>query len=332
MRRDALRLSITLLSVLPAAGRRPETAGSPAENTEKEAEPGLFGGTGRLPGQSGFPGRPGQPVGPGGDAGPPWEVAGPPPGAAAPGDGASSPGLAAPDRETAGEAMAWAPVVGLLLGVIAAAVLYVSGHLLHTGSLVAAALSVGSLAVLTRALHLDGLADLTDGLGSRKPAADALDIMRRSDIGPFGVVAVALTLLLQVAGLTQADAAGRGPAAVIVAVVTGRLAITWACRQGVPAARPEGLGALVAGTLPPVVPALITAAVLAVTIGGIYLAAGVAAVPVEWILPVAETAGLLAALALARHAVRRLGGVTGDVLGALVETATAACLVVTAMS
>ncbi len=279
MRRDALRLSITLLSVLPAVGRSREAGSSPPAKDAANAAP------------------------------------------------ASS-----PDRETAGEAMAWAPVVGLLLGVITAAVLYVSGHLLHTGSLVAAALSVGSLAVLTRALHLDGLADLADGLGSRKPAADALDIMRRSDIGPFGVVTLVLTLLLQVAGLTQADAAGRGPAAVIVAAVTGRLALTWACRQGVPAARADGLGAMVAGTLPRVVPALITAAVLAVTIGGVYLAAAVAAVPVEWILPVAEAAGLLVALALARHAVRRLGGITGDVLGALVETATAACLVVTAMS
>ena len=279
MRRDALRLSITLLSVLPAVGRGREAAGSPPAK-----------------------------------------------------DAASAAPVSSPDRETAGEAMAWAPVVGLLLGAIAAAVLYVSGHLLHTGSLAAAALSVGSLAVLTRALHLDGLADLADGLGSRKPAADALDIMRRSDIGPFGVVTLVLTLLLQVAGLTQADVAGRGPAAVIVAAVTGRLALTWACRQGVPAARADGLGALVAGTLPPVVPALSTAAVLAVTIGGIYLAAAVAAVPVEWILPVAEAAGLLVALALARHAVRRLGGVTGDVLGALVETATAACLMVTAMS
>ena len=278
MRRDALRLSITLLSVLPAVGRSRGAASSPPAKDAAHAAP-----------------------------------------------------VSSPDRETAGEAMAWAPVVGLLLGVIAAAVLYVSGHLLHTGSLAAAALAVGSLAVLTRALHLDGLADLADGLGSRKPAADALDIMRRSDIGPFGVVTLVLTLLLQVAGLTQADAAGRGPAAVIVAAVTGRLALTWACRQGVPAARADGLGALVAGTLPPVVPALSTAAVLAVTIGGIYLAAA-AAVPVEWILPVAEAAGLLVALALARHAVRRLGGVTGDVLGALVETATAACLVVTAMS
>jgi adenosylcobinamide-GDP ribazoletransferase len=236
-----------------------------------------------------------------------------------------------PSRQAAGRAMAWAPAVGLLLGAVAAAVLYVSDHLLHTGSFVAAALAVGSLAVLTRALHLDGLADLADGLGSRKPAGQALDIMRQSDIGPFGVVTLVFTLLIQIAALAQADTDGRGPAAVIVAAVTGRLALTWACRRGVPSARPDGLGALVAGTVEPAVPVVITAAMLAATIGGIFAAAAIASVPLEWILPAAVCAGLAAALAVAAHAVRRLGGITGDVLGALVETATAACLVVTAM-
>jgi adenosylcobinamide-GDP ribazoletransferase len=249
-----------------------------------------------------------------------------------PGEGGAPDGTAGPTPDVAGAAMAWAPAVGLLLGAVAAAVLYVSGHLLHTGSLVAAALAVGSLAALTRALHLDGLADLADGLGSRKPADQALDIMRRSDIGPFGVVTLVLTLLVQVAALAQADADGRGPAAVIVAAVTGRLALTWACRRGVPAARRDGLGALVAGTVAPVVAVVITAAVLAATIGGIFAAAAVAPVPVEWILPVAVCAGLAASLALGAHGVRRLGGITGDVLGALVEIATAACLLVTAMS
>jgi adenosylcobinamide-GDP ribazoletransferase len=237
----------------------------------------------------------------------------------------------APTRETAGWAMAWAPAVGLLLGLVAAAVLYVSGHLLHTGSLVAAALAVGTLAVLTRGLHLDGLADLADGLGSRKPADQALDIMRRSDIGPFGVATLVLTLLIQTAALTQADADGRGPAAVIVAAVAGRLVLPWACRRGVPAARPDGLGMLVAGTVEPAVALVVTVAVLAATAGGIFAAAAVASVPLEWILPVGVGAGLAAALALAAHAVRRLGGITGDVLGALVETATAVCLLVTAM-
>jgi adenosylcobinamide-GDP ribazoletransferase len=232
----------------------------------------------------------------------------------------------------AAEAMLWAPAVGLVLGAIAAAVLYVCGHLLHTGSLVAAVLAVGTLAVLSRGLHLDGLADLADGLGSRRPAAGALEVMRRSDIGPFGVVTLVLTLLIQVAGLTQADAAGRGVPAVIVAAVTGRLAITWACRRGVPAARPDGLGAMVAGSVAPVTAAVLTGVVLAMTVGGIFVAAAVADVPVEWILPVAVAAGLVTGVALAEHGARRLGGVTGDVLGAACEAATAACLLVTAIS
>jgi adenosylcobinamide-GDP ribazoletransferase len=215
---------------------------------------------------------------------------------------------------------------------IAAAVLYVFGHLLHTGSLVAAVLAVGSLAVLSRGLHLDGLADLADGLGSRRPPAGALEVMRRSDIGPFGVVTLVLTLLIQVAGLTQADAAGRGVPAIIVAAVTGRLAITWACRRGVPPARPDGLGAMVAGSVAPVAAAAATVVALAVTVGGIFLAAAAADVPVEWILPVAVGAGLVTGIALGEHGARRLGGVTGDVLGAVCEAATAACLLVTAIS
>ena len=113
-----------------------------------------------------------------------------------------------PSRATAAAAMAWAPAVGLLLGVIAAAVLVVADHPLGAGPLTAAALAVAALALLTRGLHLDGLADLADGLGSGKPAPVALDIMRRSDIGPFGIVTLVLTLLIQVAALAQAETAG----------------------------------------------------------------------------------------------------------------------------
>jgi adenosylcobinamide-GDP ribazoletransferase len=135
--------------------------------------------------------------------------------------------------------MAWAPAVGLLLGVIASAILLLADHPLGAGPLTASGLAVGSLALLTRGLHLDGLADLADGLASGKPAPAALDIMRRSDIGPLGVVTLVLTLLLQVAALSQAESAGhgRGPTALIAAVVTGRLALTWACRRG---RRPDG--------------------------------------------------------------------------------------------
>jgi adenosylcobinamide-GDP ribazoletransferase len=226
----------------------------------------------------------------------------------------------APSRRTAAAAMAWAPAVGLLLGAAAAAVLELAARRGHTGPLLAAVLAVATLAAGSRALHLDGLADLADGLGSRRPAGAALAIMQRSDIGPFGVVTLVLTLGIQVAALAQAQALGRGAPALVAAAVTGRLALPWACRRGVPAARGTGLGALVAGTVSPAVPVLLTAAVLAGAFAfGILVMIGVAA-------------GLAASLALMALAVRRLGGITGDVLGALVEVATAACLLVTALS
>src|SRR5215831_12367105 len=224
----------------------------------------------------------------------------------------------APSRRTAAAAMSWAPVVGLLLGAAAAGVLELAGRWGHAGPLLAAVLAVATLAAGTRALHLDGLADLADGLGSRQPAGQALAIMKRSDIGPFGVVTLVLTLLVQVAALAQAQALGRGAPAVIAAAAAGRLSLTWACRRGVPAARRAGLGALVAGTVPPAIPVALTAAALA----GAY-AFGI-------VVAVAVAAGLAASMALTALAVRRLGGITGDVLGALVEVATAVCLLVTA--
>src|ERR1035438_3318161 len=178
----------------------------------------------------------------------------------------SDPALAPPPTPaTVAAAMAWAPAVGLLLGALAAVVLLVVDHPLGAGPLTAAGLAVATLALLSRGLHLDGLADLADGLGSGNPAPAALGIMRRSDIGPLGTATLVLTLLIQVAALSHAESAGdgRGSAALIAAVVTGRLALTWACRQGVPAARPDGLGALVAGTVSPVMAAAATLATLA---------------------------------------------------------------------
>jgi adenosylcobinamide-GDP ribazoletransferase len=240
--------------------------------------------------------------------------------------------LAVPSRADAAAAMAWAPAVGLLLGVVAAAVLLVADHPLGAGPLTASGLAVGSLALLTRGLHLDGLADLADGLASGKPAPAALDIMRRSDIGPLGTVTLILTLLLQVAALSQAESAGhgRGPASLIAAMVTSRLALTWACRRGVPAARPDGLGALVAGSVRPAIPAAVTAVALAVAGAAVAISAA-AGYPLGWTLPLAVAAGLGAATAVQRHAVRRFGGITGDVLGALAEVAATVTLVVAAM-
>ncbi|MFD8528866.1 adenosylcobinamide-GDP ribazoletransferase [Streptosporangium canum] len=305
------------------------------------------------------------------------------------------------DRRAGGIAMTVAPFVGALIGAVAGAVLTVALWLEIT-PLLASALAVATVALLTRGLHLDGLADLADGLGSGRPAGQALDIMKRSDIGPFGVVTLIFTLLAQVAALSEVTAAGAGPTALFTACVAGRLALTWACRAGVPSARPGGLGAMVAGTVRRGPALAVTALMLALsavltllpsigafspvspafsgasdgrdlsvfyvspgdpgatpphgdpgaavspggsaTAGEVMLSetngpAGLAAAGAGyrrssslWGPCVAVLTGLLAAWALRRRAVRRLGGITGDVLGALVEIATATTLVVYAVT
>ncbi|NEA02421.1 adenosylcobinamide-GDP ribazoletransferase, partial [Streptomyces sp. SID10116] len=89
-----------------------------------------------------------------------------------------------------------------------------------------------------RGLHLDGLADTADGLGSAKPADDALRIMKQSDIGPFGVITLLFVLLAQVAVLFQLYEASwaRGAFAAVVSATAARLALTVAARDGVPPA------------------------------------------------------------------------------------------------
>jgi adenosylcobinamide-GDP ribazoletransferase len=218
------------------------------------------------------------------------------------------------DRGAAAVAMGLAPVVGALLGLVLAGVLTVL-QWAHAPSLVAGGLTVAVAVLLTRGLHLDGLADTVDALGSYRRGDAALEIMRQPDIGPFGVAAIALVLLVQAAAV--------GPATAVAAWATGRLGISLACRRGVPAARPDGLGALVAGT----VPAPVVAGLAAVVAAG-----AVWAVPGRpWQGPAAVAAALAAVVLVLRHAVRRFGGITGDVLGAVAEVGTTVTLVALAL-
>lgn len=113
------------------------------------------------------------------------------------------------DRATARAGMLCAPLAGLVVGLLAAGLGALS-LLAGSGPLLAAVASVAVPAALTRGLHLDGLADTADGLGSGKPAGDALRIMKQSDIGPFGVITLLLVLLAQVAVLFKLYGEGAG--------------------------------------------------------------------------------------------------------------------------
>lgn len=229
------------------------------------------------------------------------------------------------DRDAARGGMLCAPLVGGVVGLCAAGL---GGVLLFlgAGALLAAVVTVAVPAVLTRGLHLDGLADTADGLGSGKPAEDALRIMKQSDIGPFGVITLVFVLFGQVAALFQAyaDSWARGALAAVVSAGAARLALTLAARVGVPPARPEGLGAAVAGTVPVRSAVLVTAAVV-----GVAAAGGALFGPYDILRTVlAVLLALAAAELLLRHCTRRFGGVTGDVFGGLAETAATMALVV----
>lgn len=231
--------------------------------------------------------------------------------------------------ETAARIALWLPAVGCLLAVPAAGILLAveAGGSSATRRLLGATLAVAALALLTGGLHLDGLADTADGLGSRRPRQETLDIMRRSDIGPMGVVAITVTLLVQVTALASVPPGWLGAGALIAAVVTGRVAVLLA--TGSPAARPDGFGALIAGTTSrrarwaAAVMLLGTVGLAAAAAGGPDLAARALA---------AVAAGLAVAFALRRIAGRRLGGMTGDVFGAMIELCGAAVLLVAAVS
>jgi adenosylcobinamide-GDP ribazoletransferase len=215
-------------------------------------------------------------------------------------------------------ALLWLPAVGAFVGAAAALPASAIREWAPHANLLGAV-----LALLTRSLHLDGLADTADGLGSGAPAARALEIMRQSDIGPFGVVTLIFVLGADVAALASTQGGQWTPVGVLaVAAATGRVAAVHAAARGVRPARSSGFGSIVANHVP-------VAAAVAWTAGVLGLGAAIAiglSIPVGWVL-VPQAIALAAAYLFRLHAVGRLGGVTGDVFGALIESATAVTLI-----
>jgi adenosylcobinamide-GDP ribazoletransferase len=207
------------------------------------------------------------------------------------------------------------PGVGWLVGAVGAFVFWIAlAGLPHlSGALAAAVLSTAATVLMTGAFHEDGLADVADGLGASADRARALEIMKDSRLGAFGAIALTLALGLKIALLaTLAERGALGAAfALLGAHVLSRLAplfvIRWlpyvggesGASKSKPLADAIGVGALLVG----VAWSLPAAALLLWTHGAVQ---GLAAILLC----------ALAAFCMARMFARRLGGFTGDGLGA----------------
>ncbi len=231
------------------------------------------------------------------------------------------------DTAAAGFAMAWGWILilpmMLVIGGVGWALSFTGLPTMALGLVV-----VGLVQLATRFMHADGLADTADGLGASHSRSGALAVMRKGDIGPFGVVTLILVLGVQAATAGELSRLPMGWLAVGGAFAVSRASLALGVAEGVPSARRTGLGAAVASSVGiPTLGVTLAASGLAMVAFGWGAGIGYMAGALAWAASFAVAAWFLA------HAVRRLGGITGDVLGAMVEvTATGLLLVLATFS
>jgi adenosylcobinamide-GDP ribazoletransferase len=207
---------------------------------------------------------------------------------------------------------AYFPAVGALLGLVAGVCLALVAAV--TTPLLAALAATSVLAVLTGALHLDGVADAADGLFGGGDVARRLEVMRDPRVGSFGLVAVVLVLVGEVAAL-----ASMSPARAIVALVIVGAISRWALLVMIatlPYVRQAGLGVAARGPHRPF---------------DLVLGSAIAAIVclLDWRRAVAGAlVAVLIALGVRAIARWRIGGATGDVYGATTELAQLGALIV----
>lgn len=208
----------------------------------------------------------------------------------------------------------WAfPVAGLVVGAVGGGIFVLALHF-NVPALGAALLALLGGAVLTGALHEDGLADTADGLGGAGPER-RLEIMRDSRIGAFGVLALIFSVGLRAAALSAIASPGTGFAALVASAILSR-GLLPAMMLALPLASTTGLAA--SSGIPERAP--------------VFLSAGLAGVGAVLCLGPALGIGIfffgsLAVAALALLARRLIGGYNGDTLGAAQQAAEIATLI-----
>jgi adenosylcobinamide-GDP ribazoletransferase len=206
----------------------------------------------------------------------------------------------------------WFPVVGAVLGLLLGGWWWLTAELWPAA--IAAALVVAADLAATGMLHADGLADAADGLLPHADRDRRLEIMRTPGVGAFGVTALVVVLLLRLLALATLPVS----VALLAALWCASRSVVAAVPAVLPYAREHGIASPLAGSTT-IWPAL-----------GAGVALGVAAAADGWSGTVGVAVGVLAGVGVLALAQRRLGGFTGDVLGAVVLVVETVGLVVAA--
>jgi adenosylcobinamide-GDP ribazoletransferase len=211
--------------------------------------------------------------------------------------------------DVAGSA-SWFPVVGLLIGTICGGAAFVlRGHLPLA---VIAVLLVALDALLTGALHYDGLADTADGFGGGKDRDDVLRIMRDHAIGSYGGIALVLLVAFKVTAYATLLGGDRWFKAIVLTPAIGRWSILLLtatlpyARQTASVVREMGKLSLIVGTL-----------FLGIALAGSRL----------WCAAAAAISAIVVSACFGLYCRRRIGGITGDTLGANVQLCECASLI-----
>ncbi len=222
--------------------------------------------------------------------------------------------------EEMGRSTAYFPVVGLLIGLILVGINLLLGLFLPRA--VVNGLLIVFLVIISGALHLDGFVDTCDGIAGHKPVEDRWQVMHDSRAGAFGIVGVALLLLVKYISLNSIPG-NLMTAALLLMPVVGRWAMTYAI-VAYRYARPEGLGKafkqgaswqrFTAATI-----ITLALSIAAAWLGGItyYYLAGLVIVLGIWVIIVLKAA----------YFTRKFSGLTGDTYGAINEIAEVGVLI-----
>lgn len=215
------------------------------------------------------------------------------------------------DEKALGRSMACFPLVGLALGAGLVGLNYCCAALFPRP--VVDLLLIAALTAVTGALHLDGLADVCDGLAARGPRERFLAVMKDSRVGPVGAVGLILGLLLKYEALLAQPEAGKGTALLLFPLLARFSQVQFTV--GAQRARADGLGSLFvggAGWREFVVAASLTLGVVVLLLGPPGMVLFLCVALLTWLCK--------------RWAHRRLGGITGDVIGCMSELSEIAAL------